>query len=207
MSTDTEVLARILERLDRMEAKVDALHSGWAALADKVPAVTDAVATGAQFAWNEAEKNGIDPIATGERLVPLALDAASPDTLALLERLVARKAQLKLALDSLDRLDQKLADAGVAPEALAEKAVDVLARSAALSTKPQVDALLNNGALDERTIEVAAHSVRALVEVRREGFSPVSPFAVPGKLFDPDVQRATGFGLAFLKRLGQYLGR
>ena len=73
--------------------------------AERLPVVADAAATGASWAWSQAEQRGVDPIATGQRAAALGLTLAHPDNLALAERLLASRRNLVLALDALDAID------------------------------------------------------------------------------------------------------
>ena len=207
MATEAELLGKILERLDRMETKVDAMYGTWQHFAERAPVVGDAAGTSAQYGWDLALKNGIDPVATLEKLVPLALEAAKPRTINALARVVSRIDRLELALDKADLLEQKLAEAGVDQNALADKTIDLLARAASLSRSPEVDAFIQGGAFDPRAVDVVGKATRALVEVRREGAAPVGPFGALTALLDGDVQRAVGFSLAVARRLGQLLAR
>jgi hypothetical protein len=222
--SEAEVLAKILERLEKIEAQVAEMHGGYSAIAARGPAIGEAAGASAQFAWDQAVENGIDPVKTAETLVPLALDAARPESLALLKRLSDRRGDLAFALDQADIVQSEMKAAGIDPAATTARGARILARL----SKPEMldfaekifdrvdqarqamdgaDVLVREGALDPKTFDVLGLATRALVEVRREGAESVGFFGALKALGDPDVQRATGFGLKVAKRLGQLLGR
>jgi len=91
-------LARVLERLDRIEAIVETFGR----FAETIPTIADAAGTTATWAWEQAEKAGVDPIATGQRTAKLLLELGRPEVLDLLERMLARRVQIEQALDLLD---------------------------------------------------------------------------------------------------------
>jgi uncharacterized protein YjgD (DUF1641 family) len=91
-------LARILERMDRLEAIVETFGR----FAETVPTIADAAGTTATWAWEQAEKAGVDPIATGQRSAKLLLELGKPEVLDLLERMLSRRVQIEQALEMLD---------------------------------------------------------------------------------------------------------
>ncbi len=91
-------LARVLERLDRIEAIVETFGR----FAETVPTIADAAGTTATWAWEQAEKAGVDPIVSGQRTAKLLLELGRPEVLDLLERMLARRGQIERALDLLD---------------------------------------------------------------------------------------------------------
>lgn len=224
MATDSEILAKILERLDALDAKVDAMHTGYATIADRIPEIAEAAGTTAQYAWDQAVENGIDPVHTAEELVPLAIDAARPETIALIKRVAARRADVGFALDQADIAQAEMKAAGIDASATTQRAARLMGRLA----KPEMldlvervldhvdqarlaldgaDVMVREGALDPKTFDVLALTARAVVEVRREGAESVGMFGALKAMGDPDVQRATGFALKVARRLGQLLGR
>jgi hypothetical protein len=91
-------LARLLERLDRIEAIVETFGR----FSETVPTIADAAGTTATWAWEQAEKAGVDPIATGQRTAKLLLELGKPETLDLLERMLARRGEIEQALALLE---------------------------------------------------------------------------------------------------------
>lgn len=222
--SDAELLAKVLARLDAIDAKVDEMHRAYATIAARGPAIADGAAASAQYAWDQAVASGIDPIDTAERIVPIAIEAARPKSIALLARLTERRDDVAFALDQADVMRAEMGAAGIDAAVTAKRGAKLLARL----SKPEMldfverivdrvdqarqaldgaDVLVREGALDPKTFDVLGIATRALVEVRREGAEPVGFFGALKALGDPDVQRATGFGLKVAKRLGQLLGR
>lgn len=187
---------RLADRIDRIEAMVDAFGT----FAERLPVITDAAATGASWAWSQAEQRGIDPIATGQKAAELGLVMALPENLALAERLVASRSMLKLALDALDTVDP--ADL----EVVAKQGASLTHTLAAVLRAPELARLLTAGA-DPGALGTAEAATTALVETRKGPVEPVGMFGALRKMGDPDVQRAVGFTLALAKRFGQLLGR
>ncbi len=200
-----ETLERVLARLDELDRKVGTLSGLNAdtsqaldAVAGRIPAVVDAAGTAAAFAWAEADKRGIDPIATGLK----ALDALPHlvgllDRVDLLEKAVARADLAAAVLD---------ASAGVDPAVVTDvlqKSAPLLPKLARLLSRPELVALLD--AVDGATLGVAAQATSALVESRAAPVAPVGPFGALMAMGQPDVQRAVGFALAVARKFGQRL--
>lgn len=224
MATDSEILAKILERLEALETKVDAMHAGYATIVERGPAIAEAAGSTAQFAWDQAIANGIDPIHTAEEIVPIAIDAARPETIALLKRLSSRRGDLAFALDQADIAQEELKAAGVDAATMTRRGAKLMGRLA----KPEMldlveklvdrvdqlrlaldgaDVMVREGALDPKTFDLLALTTRAVVEVRREGSESVGMFGALKAMGDPNVQRATGFALKVAARVGQLLAR
>ncbi|MEN0067895.1 MAG: hypothetical protein AAGA48_37545 [Myxococcota bacterium] len=104
-------LGRILERIDRVEAMVEALGT----FAERLPVIGDAMGHMARLGYEQAQAKGIDPIATGQRALDLGLSAASPQTFDLLEKLLQKQGTLMALLDAVEDLeDDNLAAVGTA---------------------------------------------------------------------------------------------
>ncbi len=200
----TEALLReVLERLDRLEARMEAIQhtaDGLRPAVEKLPVVVDAAGTMAQTAYDEAVARGVDPIAASLTMAELAAEAARPEALATLQRLLARQALLHKTLDVVDRLE-----AEGALDALMEKGAKVAPKLTKLMDHPAVDELLDLVTDQPQALEAAAVATDALVETRRSGWSPAGLFAPLTALLDADIQKAAGFALAVAKRIGQKL--
>lgn len=201
--TTEQLLTRVLERLDRMEARLDALQGAThllGTLADKAPVMIEAAATTATWAWDQAEARGIDPIASGQAAADVALEAGKPASIATLKRLLAKQDSLHKTLDAVEKLEKDgTLDALIAHGTELGPKVAKLVKSASY-LKMLDHALSNTQALD-----VAGDATTALVETRQGGFKPLGLFGQLGMLMDADVQKALGFGLAVAKRFGQKL--
>ncbi|MDR0268232.1 DUF1641 domain-containing protein [Paenibacillus sp.] len=82
--------------------------------------------------------------------------------------------------------------------------------------RPEVTNIINNGiaaagALSaispEQTTKMFSGIAKGLEEARKPQEKKLTVFSLMGALNDPDVNRAIGFGLQFLKGLGKELGK
>lgn len=187
--------AALTDRMDKLEAMVDALGT----FAQRVPVIADAAGTGATWAWQQAEARGIDPIAAGRRAAELGAELAKPESLAIAERLLAKRRLLERTLDAVD---------GVAEDDLVAVATDgakLAGKLAAFLRTPELARLLDASG-DPKALATAEAATTALVETRKAAIEPVGPIGAFMKLGDPDVKKAVGFSLALAKRFGQVLG-
>lgn len=187
-------LLRLLDRLDKVEAMVEALGT----FGQRLPTLADAVGSTAAWAWQKAEERGIDPIQTGQRTAELALTAADPEMIALLERLVANRVALAVAVDALEAIDEDDL------RTVTTQGAALTGSLAALLRTPELAKLLDASA-DPKALGTAQAATTALVETRSHPIEPVGAFGAFLKLGDPDVKRAVGFSLALAKRFGQLL--
>lgn len=208
------VLGQLVERLDRLERKVDALSArdGLATLDQlslRAPQIADAAGRTAQVAWDEATAAGIDPFALYHASLPLMVKAAQPEAVAVLGRMLDRLEDVTFTLDTLDKLDAGLKGAGVERALLAERSIELASKLAALTLarNTEVTALVEGGPLERETLDVVGKATRALVEARKDPAQPAGLFATLRAMGDADIQRAVGFGLQFARRFGQLLGR
>lgn len=208
------------------DAELETLHwlmNGLGNFKERSPVFVDAAASVANSTLHGAVDSGIDPVGTGVRGLALLQRAASPSamslverlldddtvafantalsaqTVALLERALAKPELVEFALDFGLAMQEELKDANI--PALASK----LARLTAVLDSPEFDALLAAGALTA-PLGVAADATTALVETQNSGsIDKVGPFGAFFKLMDSDVQKAIGFSLALAKRFGARL--
>jgi uncharacterized protein YjgD (DUF1641 family) len=220
LETTLGAFARLADRIDRIEAMVDALGT----FAERLPTLTDAAGAGVAFAMREADARGIDPVTSGlkatelgvELLRPQNLELAgrmlSPENVATLDRLAtSENLRLLERLASRRPLVEKLlaATEGVDESALVEVVQKGAGHSGTLAKvlgSPTTARLLNAAAGD-KVLDTAEHATTALIEARATRPEQVGLFGTLGKLGDPDVKRAVGFGLAVAKRFGQLLDR
>lgn len=221
------VLERIVDRLDRLEQKMDALSARALStrsaetldrVVDRLPSLADAAAGTAQTVWDKAEAAGIDPIALFEATLPLVERSARPEVVALAARLVdpaslaiadrvlSRLALANGALDRLDALEGKLAAANVDAGALADRGLDIAVRLAQVAQGAEATALVKGPALDAPTLDLLGKLAEATSEVRSQPVAPVGFFGALSAMGRPDVQKAVGFALALAARLGAKLG-
>lgn len=191
---DPQAPHALADRLARLEAAIDAFGT----LAQRLPTVADAAASGASWAWQQAEQRGVDPIAAASGAGELALELARAENLALAKRLLAQRRSLELALAAADSIDP--ADL----EAITGRAGPLTHALANLVRAPAFGKLVELGA-DPAALGTAQQATTALVEAKKAPIEPTGPFAALRKLGDPDVKRAIGFTLALAKRFGQLL--
>ncbi len=210
MTTESETrivdaLDRVLARLDALERRIDGLGAltpeAAAALnqvAGRIPTVVEAAGSVAAFAWREAEKRDIDPVQTALR---------ATDALPHLVKLLDRVDLLEKAVARTDLADALLdASATIDPATLSDvlkRSAPLLARFSRLLARPELPALLD--AVDGATLGIAAQATSALVEGRSTPATPVGPIKALFSLNEPDVQRALGFALAVARKFGQRL--
>jgi uncharacterized protein YjgD (DUF1641 family) len=189
-------LGELLTRLDKATAMVDALGT----LAERLPVLSDAAATGASWAWRQAEDAGIDPLATGKRAANLSLQLAQEENLVLVERLLTRRDDVVMLLDAADSVDaDDLRTVATQGAALTKKLAKLL-------KTPELAKVLDATA-DPTALSTVEAATTALVSSRSEKIDPVGLFGVLGQMGDPDVQRAVGFTFALAKRFGQTLDK
>lgn len=202
-ATTEELLNRVLERLDRMEARLDGLQGTLQlleTLSAKAPTLIEAAATTATWGWEQAEANGIDPIASGMAAAEIAIEAGKPASIATVKRLLAQQETLNKTLDTVDKLQK---DGTL--DVLVEHGATLAPRLAQLVRSPAYTRLVDQALTESAPMDVVGAATTALVETRQAGFAPLGLFGQLGMLMDADVQKAIGFTLAVAKRLGQKL--
>lgn len=195
----TDALKQVDARLARIEAALSAVASA----TDRAPVLIDAVASTATWGWQQAEAHGVDPIQSGEIAARIAMKAAHPGQLLLIERLLAHQDLLEVLVDTTEQLK-----ASGDLNALLTHGRDLAPLLANLARSPELKSLLDAGALDPATLSVVVKATTALVETRKAGPpAPIGLFGQLGALRDTDVQRAIGFTLQIAKRFGALLAR
>lgn len=160
-------------------------------------------------------------------------NAASDPVLAALDRIERRLARLEdfvekadhvvtsappmigTALDTVDSLVRRLADAGVDVDErmrvvlrVAERLTAPEALEAVVALLDKVDvlkSLLEVGVFDEAPVRVVAAAGRALATAAAESPTSVGAWGAVRALGDPEVQRTLGFALRVAKILGRDL--
>jgi hypothetical protein len=194
-------LARVVDQLgpqglERLGAAVDAVGT----FAERLPVIADAAGTSVDWAMDQAERRGIDPLATSVDAGELLLEAARAENLALAKRLMAQRRSLETALQGLEGIDPEDLRTVASNGAALTRTLAVLLKS------PQLGRLLE-ATSNPATLSTAEAATTALVDVRAQPTEAVGLFAALRRMGDPDVQRAVGFTLGLAKRFGQLLGR
>ncbi|MBX2801937.1 MAG: DUF1641 domain-containing protein [Myxococcales bacterium] len=100
---DQVALPGLVERMDKFEAMVETLGT----FSQRLPVLSEAAGHTASWAWDQAKANGVDPIAAGQQAAQLALAAAQPESMAIAQRLLAKRDTLVAVLDVLDEFDDE----------------------------------------------------------------------------------------------------
>lgn len=201
--TTAELLSQVLQRLDSLESRLDAIHGTTVELEKlgaKAPVFIEMAAQSATWAYGQAEANGIDPIEAGVAATGIAIEAGKPESMAAVARLLAKTATLHKTLDVVDKLE---ADGTL--DTLVDHGADVAPRLAKLMQTEGFKKLVDQTLNDANAIEVASSATTAMIEVRSKPIKPLGLFGQLGMLRDADVQKAIGFSLAIAKRFGQLL--
>ncbi len=213
-------LERLHARLDRMEARIDAVvHAAPGAVAAVVDTLDDVADRLGEGALDARMRAGARVIEQGTR----------PDTLRVLEQLLARMDRVEqlvtladqlpgtvaMVVDTLDDIADRVGETGVPVHvrvtnlvALAERLTSpgMVALVDTLDARlPALTRVLQSGPLDDASAEAAIVAGKSLADTARAGAPPAGPLALLGALNDPDTQRALGFLLAFAKRFGAQL--
>jgi uncharacterized protein YjgD (DUF1641 family) len=202
-ASTAELLTQVLERLDRLEQRLDAIQSTTDSIAPitaKAPVIVEAVASTAQFGFDQAVAAGIDPVKASVSGLELAAMAGQEESLATIRRLLEKQALLHRTLDMVDQLES---DGSLT--ILLDKGGAMAPRVAKLMDTPVFTSLMDQALDEPKTLETANKAATALVETERSGWKPASLFAPLTALMDADIQKVVGFSLAVAKRLGQKL--
>lgn len=141
---------------------------------------------------------------TADQVGPLIDAATAPQAIEAAEHLASLAPTLSGMTDVAVGVYDSVAE-GRDVEALGAKAGAAAAKLADVALRGDLDRLLDSGALDPQAIEVIAGASRALVATRGSAVDPVGAFGMLKAMGDPDVQRATGFALAFARQFGRQL--
>lgn len=223
-------LARILDRMDTLEAATRTLES----VGQRAPVLIDGAAETFDHFMMQAEARGIDVFERGFKGAEVLEKASRPENLELVDDLLDHAETVRFAAeagtravgaiedkdafaDGLGRLAgkggavltspalDKLLDSGLLDPTKLEASIDALQKLVDVATTPEFQKLLDSGVLDPAVLGTAGSASTALVEARKGGFGPVGLFGTLGKLGDPDVKKAMGFTFEVLKRFGQKL--
>lgn len=198
-----ELLTKVLERMERLEQRLDAIQGTTDAIGPiiaKAPVLVEAVAGTAQFGYNAAVEQGINPVEASVAGLQIAAMAGQEESLATVRRLLEKQALLHKTLDIVDKLE---ADGSL--DILVEQGGAMAPRIAALMSTPAFTSLMQQALDEPKTLETANKAATALVETEKSGWKPAGLFAPLSALMDGDIQKVIGFSIAVAKRLGQKL--
>jgi hypothetical protein len=210
-----DVLGRLLDRLDQVEALVG--------LADQLPLAASAAADVADEAVRRSEaRTGVAFDDRLRGLVRLSERLTAPDTTetlgALLDRIDRLEALTRLADqapglvamlgDIADETVRRAMDSDVDVERAVRQGLGAFVRVGELTASDEFQTLLESGVLDKQAVAIVGQAGRALAATQREsraaGAVPsTGALGLLKALRDPDVKRALGFLTRFAKHFGQ----
>lgn len=210
---DDSMEARILRRLDAVDAKLDRFSP----LLDMGTAGSGAMAAMVDVADEEVRRlsgQGVDTDARLKGLLHLFLEMTREDTLERLGEAVKLARDLPgmmaAGVDVLDVEAGSLRDDGIDPmEAITNGARAAMEFGVAVGPREvrSLKAILASDALAPEAIEVVSLAANALVETRTGGCRPMGPLALLGALRDPQVQKGLGFLVAVGRSFGAAMDR
>ena len=206
-------LGRLAGRLDKLEPLVEA--------AAELPGLSAAVVDIIDAWAGEQAAQGVDLDTRLRGVARLALRLSDPDVLAIAEKALSRVDQLNEALDTLDMLPGVVATASdifdEVARAAAREGVELGSFGHHLFTaglkmartiqNVDLDLFFETGPFSPESLVVVGQLGRTLVDIRREEPGKVGVWGAMKATRDPDVQRATDFGVRFARRFGQLLQR
>jgi hypothetical protein len=210
-----DVLGRLLDRLDQVEALVG--------LADQLPVAATATADAADEAIRQSEAR--TGVAFDDRLRGLAAlveRLSDPATTEALGRLMGRLDQVEglaqladqapgLVAMLGDMADETIRDAmhsDVDIERAVKQGFGAFVRMGELTASDEFQGLLDSGVLDRQAVAIVGQAGQALAATQRDCAAAGEPpttglFGLLKALRDPDTKRALGFLTRFAKHFGR----
>jgi uncharacterized protein YjgD (DUF1641 family) len=179
-------LAGLLDRLDRIEALVDAFGT----FATRLPQLADMLGDGTARVQSEARRLDLDPLERGPEWLELSSRALSRDQTARLTRILDLAPKLDRLLEVASRID---------PDDVAVL-ISQIPRAAALLRRPETQRLLE--ALDADALSLAERVVGAARQVPADA---VGPWGALRALGEAPVRRSLGFAIGVARRFGASL--
>ncbi len=211
-SHDTnELLALLLDKVDRMERKMARIEE----LVDQAPALIATVTDTVDGLYAEARLAGIDADERVKLGLGLLEKLTEPRTLAALEGLLANlpwieqlaqqgPGMVAMAVDVADETYSAIQGQGVDLEDTVKTGLVAFRNFVQLLRSAEVQALLDSGVLDPATLRVIGNAASALVAAR-QSTERAGPVQLVGSIFDREVQDSLGFLLSFARNFGKGL--
>ncbi len=210
-----DVLGRLLDRLDQVEALV--------ALTDQLePALSTAGDIVDETARRSEARTGVPLDERLRGLTALAETLSDPATTATLGNLLGRLDRVQPLLDLADQApglaamlgdmaDETMRDvmnSGVDVERAVQQGLGAFVRLGELTASDEFQALLDSGVLDRQAVAIVGQAGQALAATQRDcAQAAAAPqtglFGLLKALRDPDVKRALGFLTRFAKHFGR----
>jgi len=203
-----ELLTQVLDRLNRLEHKINRVD----ALLDQAPNMVAIMTDTVDGLYNEATRIGIDPDERVKLGLTLLDKLTEPQTIKALTGLMenlewiertVRQApgMLAMMVDIADEMYAVVDQQGIDLEATVKRALVAFKNFVILLDSKEVRALMESGVLDPQTLTVIGHAASALVKSRNEAHR-AGPMALANAPFRWDVQEAIGFALTFAQNFG-----
>ena len=186
-----------------MVAKLDRLLT----LVDQAPGLVSMATDTVDDAFRQAAAAGVDVDARLRAALQIAEKLTAPDMMERLNRLLGLVAQgpglTAMVVDMVDEGYRQAVAAGFDPELFVRQGVHVTTRMAVLLDSNEVNALLDSGILEPKTLRVIGGAGRALAETQAQPREKVGMLGLLRALGDPDVQQALGFLVTFGREFGR----
>lgn len=213
-------LARIADRLDRLEGRLDGIER---AAREGVGAVGIATDTFDRLAAQVGEEQVDARLRTlADALLPLtdpavvrALVQLAGHAPALAELAAAAPGAVAMVTDTVDGWAARLQAQGIDVDERGRLLLEAMERLTSPSAVTTLDAvftrigtiehLLRSPVLSPTSVDVVSQAADALVETRAQGITPLGFFALLGAMGEPEVQRAVGFAIQFARAFGRRL--
>ncbi len=222
-SESAESLAKILDRLDRIEGALARLSG----VADQVPALAAVAADVFDEGCRHAKVNGIDIDARIGKALGFVVRLSEPETMKALEALVDRLPLLNKLSDTLESLpgmlavlgdivDEWAADLvaqGIDPETALRQGLHAalwLGQRVSESELERLGILLRSDVLDPHALAVVSKTGRALATSHESSCDTkvperIGPVGLLRSLLDPGMQRTLGFVVRVGRCFGEQL--
>ncbi|TXD37276.1 DUF1641 domain-containing protein [Lujinxingia vulgaris] len=201
----TDALARIEARLDRLEASIGRITD----LLDQAPHLIAASVDTLDDHLPPEHSASVDERL--QRLTRLTLRLTEPGLLASLEQLVdlgtQAPASLAMLVDVADDLVNRAREQGIDPVSLSEALAHSGLKLATLIQSPELRALVDSPALSPQTLENARNALDALASTSPDTTRPAGLFDLMRALRNDDVRLALGFALQLASAFGAALQR
>ena len=223
MSEEAGQQQKIIDLLERVLVRVEALEERVAALSEVANEAKNAVAIATDTADEAVAgllSSGVDLQQRAKDSLALLETMTEEKTLHALQAMLQQVSDLQPALamlheipnlvamtgDIVDESVEKLAKQGIHVEVMARQLARSAAKLAVLTEPENFDAFLESGIMDPPVVRFVGHIGRALAKGHVEAAPPVGMFGLLQAIRDPDVQRFTGFLVRFAKCIGHSLG-
>lgn len=212
---ERQLMLLVLERLDGIESRLDALERRAGAVS--VPPEAEKMLAMAVDVMDDRAAQlraaGVDIDATLAGWSEMLKVLADPEVSAAAQRLAQRLPDLSklvedgpkmaaLAVDVFDDLAAKASRRGLDLDAAVGSLLTVGLRLSELLDSPQFHALFESGVLAPETLEIIGRAGRALSEQSATDCGRTGVFGAIGATSDADIQRAVHFLIGVAKRFG-----